>query len=329
MNKRIVAVLIGFCCIALAVLTTQLNRPKPDPEVGKPLLATFDATAVGSVESGGRQIVVLGSSGWVVPALQGYPADRVKLREFLLGLIELKIGYVARGKKLADGIPLELKNADGKTLAALTLGEKKFRAPTDEAAMMYGGGPVASGRYVARTGSDTVYFVANPLENADGSDPKAWVDTQILKVDAAELVKYELASGGKTLVLNRKDGGLALEGLAVGEEMNPSGLYGLESALSHLRFTGIADAALTPEQAGFATGAVYKATAKNGTVYTAQIGNPADGGRYARFVSSGTNNVANAELARWTYIVSPENFIKTREELVKAKEPPAQEKEKK
>jgi len=347
MKTKNLAALAGAAAVlgGLAFWSSQSKQLKPATSVGKPVLPKVDLSAVAAIEYGAKDaktVVALKDNGWCVPALFDYPADLTRLRENLLKLTDLKIGHVQRGKKLDDAaVRVDLKDAAGKPLAALRLGDKHQRnAPEGMGGGMFGGGSWPDGRYVAREGSDEVYLVKETLDAFDG-DPKAWVDTQILNVPSAELTSFTLARGDAKTVLTRQDGTLKIDGLGEKEELDTSKTYGVESALGYLSFAGIADPKLTPEELGFATGAVYTAAAKDGTVYTATVGNAAaDGNRYARFAvaftPTGTNETVNAELkkkaedlqgklAPWTYLVAAstaDNMGRTRADLVKAKEEP-------
>ncbi|MDD2349547.1 MAG: hypothetical protein PHS50_14970, partial [Kiritimatiellae bacterium] len=145
--------------------------------------------------------------------------------------------------------------------------------------------------------------------------------------------------------LAKKDGTWTLEGLGDKEELDTSKTYSVESALSYLNFNAVVDPALTDEQLGLATGAVFTVALKNGERYTAKIGGVAEGGtdRYIRlnaaFTPVGTNETENAALTKkvddfnaksgkWAYAISSynaENMTKSRADFVKPKEEPKDE----
>ena len=146
--------------------------------------------------------------------------------------------------------------------------------------------------------------------------------------------------------LKRKDSSWALAGLGEKEELDSSKTYSLDSALSYLDMTGLADAKLTEAELGFATGSGYTVRLKDGKSYTAKIGNPVGGDRYfkvsAAFAAVGTNAVENAALekavkdfnaktGKWTYLISSysaDSMSKSRKDLVKAKEEPKKDEKK-
>ncbi len=351
-SKKLVSLAVTAVVLGgLAYLSSSGKKVKPQPLAGKPVLGALDLSDVQKLEigaDGGKKLVLESTdSGWVIKSLFGYPADISKIRENLLKLKDLKIGHVATGKKLNAPALVDLQSASGKSLATLRLGEKHMRKPSGEMEQM-GGDGFPDGRYVSAAGNDAVYLVKETLEAFDG-DPKSWTETQIASVPAADLTAVELASGGQTLTLHKRDGSWTLEGLDAKEELDTSKTYSVEGALNYLSFTSVVDPALTDEQLGMTTGAVFKASLRSGEVYTAKVGAAAPGGsdRYfkvsAAFTPTGTNATENAELAKkteafnakagkWTYTIpsyNAENLSKRRADLVKAKEEPKKEEDKK
>jgi len=350
-KKLISLTAVAAVLVGLAYLSTTSKKVKTPSQVGKPVLTGFDLSDVAKVEAGladGKKLVLESSdSGWVIKSLFGYPADIAKIRENLLKLKDLKIGHVAAGKKLTAPTLVDLQNAAGKSLASLRLGDKHMRQPSGEMEQ-FGGGGFPDGRYVSAAGADTVFLVKETLEAFDG-DPKNWTDTQIASVQSADITAIELTGNGQTAKLAKKEGAWALDGLTAQEEFDTSKSYTVESALSYLNFNTVADPALTDAQLGLTTGSVYAVTLKNGESYTARIGSAAEAGsdRYFKISGSfspvGTNATENAELAKkmetfnakvgkWTYVIpsyTAENMTKKRADLVKPKEEPKKEEEKK
>ncbi len=333
----VTAVVLG----GLAYWSSNLGRIKTPSLAGKPVLKSVDLSQVGRIEvttNGKKNLILKGTdAGWTLETLFNYPADITKIRANLLSLTDLKIGQVERNKKMENAILVDLQSAEGKSLAILRLGEKRMREATGQMAM-YGGGAFPDGRYVATEG-ETVYLVKETLDAFDG-DPKSWTETQISSVPGSEVTTAEFKVSGETLKLERKDGNWTLAGLGAKEEMDTSKLYSIDSALSSLTFSSIADPALTEEQGGFTTGVVYTATLKSGEVYTAKVGNSVGADRYfkvsALFTPTGTNETENAALitkieqfnahaGKWTYLIpssSADNFSKRRADVVKPKEEP-------
>ena len=306
--------------------------------VGEKILPSFDVADVARIEIGGAKKVqlVADDKGWKLQSLYGYPADVTKIRENLLKLTELKVGQVANGKKIASPATVDIQNAAGKSLAALPLGETHTSKPKGQAAM-YGGGGYPDGRYVEYKGKTVL--VKETLDAFDG-DPKKWVDTRIASVSASDVKSVVFEQGKEKVSLTRKDSTWTLAGLGPKEELDTSKTYSLDSALSYLDFTDIADPKKSDADLGFTTGCVYSVTLKNGESYTAKVGGKNGSDRWVRLSASfkavGTNATENAasekkvkefneKVARWTYAVSSysaDNMSKKRADLVKAKEEP-------
>jgi hypothetical protein len=336
----------------LAYFSNASKKVKTPSLVGKPIISSIDLSDVQRIEigpSGGKKLVLESTdAGWSIKTLFNYPADIAKIRENLLKLKDLKIGQVATGKKLDAHTLVDLQSAAGKSLATVRLGAKHMRQSSGEMDQFGGGGAIPDGRYVSAAGADTVFLVKETLESFDG-DPKSWTDTQIASIPSTDLTLIELTQKGKSAKLSKKDGAWTIDGLSAKEELDTSKTYGVESALNYLNFNAIADPALTEQQLGMANGAVFAVALKNGEHYTAKIGatvtNSTD--RYfkisASFTPAGTNATENATLAKkietfnaksgkWTYIIpsySAENMTKSHSDLVKAKEEPKKNEEKK
>lgn len=339
MTTKNLAILGGVAVVlgGVAYVTSSTGNMKSPSVAGRQILPSFDLADVARVEIGGASKVVLAASdsGWKIESLYGYPADVAKIRENLMKLQELKVGQVAYGRKMEKPTSIGLLDSAGKTLATLEMGETHVSRPKGQAAQ-FGGGGYPNGRYV-KFGDKTV-LVKETLDAFDG-DPKKWADTRIASVNASDVASVSYAAGGETVKLARKDSTWTLEGLGPKEELDTSKTYSLDSALSYLDFTGVADPKLSEKDLGFATGCVYTATLKNGQTYVAKVGGVAKGAdRWvklsASFKATGTNATENAnfeqtvkdfnaKVGKWTFSVSSYsagNFAKTRKELVKAKE---------
>lgn len=316
----------------------KMNAPSL---VGKKILPAFNVADVSAIEIGGKVKIAASDAGWTVASLYGYPADTGKIRENLLKLHDLKVGQVANGRKIENPTLVDILDAKGKSLAALPIGETHKRKATGPMAM-YGAGGFADGRYVRY--ADKVVLVKDTLDAFDG-DPKKWVDTRIAAVPAAEVKDVVYEQGKEKVELDRVDGAWRLKGLTDKEELDTSKTYAIDNALAYLDFASVAD----PSKAatyGFETGAVYRATLKNGIVYTARLGNAKGTERYlklaASYTPSGTNKTEiaalqktvdtfNAKSGKWIYTVSSyqaDNLSKTRKDFVKAKETPKKEESK-
>ena len=341
MKKLFFLVIVAAALVGAAFLLKGRSQKTPNL-VGRKILPAFNVSDVARMEIGGTKPITLSSAegtGWTVDALHGYPADANKIKETLFKLKELKAGQPASGISNAAPTTVVLKDAGGKELAKLTMGEQHRSAPRGEMAQ-FGGGGYPDGRYVTLEGTTVV--VNDALSEFDG-DPKKWVDTKIGGITASDVTAVTYTKDKESVKLTRKNGTWNLEGLGPKEELDTSKTYSLDSALSYLNFSDVVDPKKTEAELGFATGAVYTATLKNGITYTAKVGNKIGSDNAfkvsAAFKAVGTNATENAacektvkdfndNVGKWTYTISSysaESMSKTRKDLVKAKEEPKKE----
>ena len=313
-----VAVVLG----GAAYFLQSGNKPAAAKLNGKAILPGLSVADVAKIELGAKLTLASSADGWKVASLYGYPADRQKIADNLMKLAELKVGQVAHGRKLGAESAVTLKDASGKEVAALKLGDKHSKKATGQAAM-YGGGSYPDGRYVAFEG-ETV-LVKDTLEAFDG-DVKQWCNTRIASIPSSDVKAVRFAHGAESVELTKGTNSTwVLKGLTAKEELDTSKTYSLDSALSYLDFNTVADPKLTETELGFATGYVYTVTYKDGSntvKRVATVGNK---------VKDGSDRYFKLDNEKWVFTISSysaENMMKSRKDLVKAKEEPKKDEKK-
>ena len=178
MTTKNLVVLVGAAAVlgGAAWCLSSGSKPSGAKLNGKAIFPKIEMSEVARVELGDKLKLASSDKGWVVETYHNYPADHAKLTENLLKLTELKVGQVARGKKLESTDALTLRDASGKELAALQLGEKHAKW--------------GHGRYATFSG-ETV-LVSDSLD-AFGADGKSWVETKI--VDTPWISFNDIAEG--------------------------------------------------------------------------------------------------------------------------------------
>ena len=295
----VVAALLGVSAYFLNC-GTKASAPKLN---GKAVFPGLDVSAVTKIAVGEKLRLAAGEKGWTIETLHGYPADRDKIVENLLKLKELKVGQVVRGKKLVATDKLTLSDAAGKELAGLPLGERHAKW--------------GHGRYASFAG-ETV-LVSDELDAFDG-DAKKWCNARIASIPSSAVTAVAFAHGDEKVELEKGTNSVwTLKGLKDNEELDSSKTYSLDSALSYLDFTTVADPKLAEAELGFATGAVYTVTYKEGSnsvTRVATVGNA---------VKDGTDRYFKLDNSPWTFTISSysaESMMKARKDLVKAKPEP-------
>ncbi len=165
MTTKQLAILLGAAAVlgGAALCLSSGSKPSGAKLNGKAIFPKLDISQVARVELGDKLKLASGEKGWTVETYHNYPADHAKLTENLLKLTELKVGQVSRGKKIENADVLTLKDASGKEVASLPLGEKHAKW--------------GHGRYATFEG-ETV-LVSDSLD-AFGADGKSWVETKIV-----------------------------------------------------------------------------------------------------------------------------------------------------
>ena len=178
MTTKNLAMLVGAAAIlgGAAWCLSSGSKPSGAKLNGKAIFPKLEISEVARVELGDKLKLASGEGGWTVETFHGYPADHAKLTENLLKLTELKVGQVARGKKLENPDTLALKDASGKVVASLPLGDKHAKW--------------GHGRYATFEG-ETV-LVSDSLD-AFAEGGKAWVETKI--VDTPWISFNDIAEG--------------------------------------------------------------------------------------------------------------------------------------
>ena len=306
-------VILGAVAVVLGGAAYVLNSGSKGsaPKLnGKAIAPGLKVADVARIEIGDKLTLAAGDKGWTVATLNGYPADREKIVENLLKLRELKVGQVVRGKKLEATTPVVLKDAAGKELVNLPLGEKHAKW--------------GHGRYAAFAG-ETV-LVSDQLDAFEG-DAKQWCNTRIASIPSADVTAVSYKHGNELVELTKGTNSTwVLKGLTAKEELDTSKTYSLDSALSYLDFNSVADPKLTEAELGFSTGYVYTVTYKDGSntvKRVATVGNT---------VKDGSDRYFKMDNDKWIFTISSysaENMMKTRKDLVKAKPEPKKEEPKK
>ena len=178
MTTKQLAILLGAAAVlgGAALCLSSGSKPSGAKLNGKAIFPKLDISQVARVELGDKLKLASGEKGWTVETYHNYPADHAKLTENLLKLTELKVGQVSRGKKIENADVLTLKDASGKEVASLPLGEKHAKW--------------GHGRYATFEG-ETV-LVSDSLD-AFGTDGKSWVETKI--VDTPWISFNDIAEG--------------------------------------------------------------------------------------------------------------------------------------
>lgn len=125
---KVFAGLVAAAIVISLITMVVWLKPHAHPLVGTRILPDLDIAEVANVEYDGRKLVSLHDGKWVVDAYDGYPADPAKVEGFLSALTNMTVGCVEEDtntcrRVMYDPLSIVLKDANGKVLAGLELGE--------------------------------------------------------------------------------------------------------------------------------------------------------------------------------------------------------------
>ncbi len=316
--KKLMAMMVVLLLLGGVALIQRQGAAKrhPAPAGETTLLQGVELNALDglSVAAGSNTVALAKREGiWRVDSLYGYPADFSKLAEALRSAARVELGKPVRSAHVdasefgfddARSIVLE---STGKEVARVEVGAR--REASDTAGW-------ANQHFVRRNGGAEIYLVDYDFRPFS-EEAVEWLDRKLLDVSPAEIVAVK--AGGIELKVDGTEWTLA--GLdRESEELQPSEASRIRSALQRLECTGVADPNLSDADLGFTNATLFTASTTNLT-YVVEVGGPAEHGRYVHFSGD-----APGKLFGWTYVVSDNDandFLVSRDQLVKAKEPPA------
>ncbi len=158
-----------------------------------------------SEAKGAFDITFIPDKGWVLPAMQNYPADFKQVRTLLVGLAGLEtirpetaradwlhyldLGDPAKGGK---GVAISLLDEKGQTIAALIAGKARDLGEPNE----------DEGLFVRRPGSNQSWLARSVFEPKP--DPNDWLNKTLLSVDRSRIEEADITpASGPAYVVRR------------------------------------------------------------------------------------------------------------------------------
>jgi hypothetical protein len=298
MSARALVVLIVLLVIlgggALLYQRQQANqRPQNAAALGKPLLKDLRAAEVAAIKiSEPKRVLTVQrrDDGWVIAERDGFPADVAKVRDFVIKMLELKVGQSAplgdkdRARLNLDdsGTRVEFDAMDGKPLATLVVGKKYFRHEVDNPDKA-----PADGRFVALPGDPaTALIVADPLAQASARSAD-WIDRTSFQVEKVKTLEVRYPDGGGWKIERAADNAdWKLAGAKPGEKLDVGKANAASYSLSLLELADVA--AKDVKDTGLDKPTVIDATTLDGLAYKIRIGKAEGDNDYVAFGSSGT-----------------------------------------
>ena len=201
----LVTLLIGYAWYSLQQGDAASGR-KSDGAGTKVLDFDINAVERVTVKATGAELnLVKKGDDWAVQERADYAASYEQVSDLVRKLWELKtvqdvkvgpsqfsrLDLVEPTKEGPGGTVAELKDKEGKVLAALLLGKKYMKKSDGMGMGMPGEMPgFAAGRYVAPLGSTKVSLVSETLENVD-TKAEPWLKRDFFKIELPKTIQLE------------------------------------------------------------------------------------------------------------------------------------------
>ncbi|MCP5524561.1 MAG: DUF4340 domain-containing protein [Verrucomicrobiales bacterium] len=262
MNRKqltlILAAVVVLGGLGLWVRHSQVAGYRPAAgRMGQKVLGDFDVneTVAVRIVNGTNELDLAKQDGkWTVAERDAYPANFGTISEFIRNLGDLKTAQAveagesqlgrlelkAPDSDTGGGMLVELKQADGSTLASLLLGKKHLKKPASPSPM---GGDEGwpDGRYVMVPGKlDTLSLVSETFANIEPK-PDQWLNKDFFKVQKSKRVSvtWPEATNSWTLARETETGTMTLENPLPGETLDTSKAGSVASALGYPSFNDV------------------------------------------------------------------------------------------
>lgn len=303
MSARMLAVLVALLVLiggGAMYYYQQERRTTSVESLGKPLLPGLKAAEIGSIairESGGTLTLVRKDGRWRLAERGDFEADPVKVRDFVLKVLELKIGQneplaagdrqrlqLAEPGKQGAATEIQFKSAAGKVLETLLVGRKYFKSAAPENADKAAG----DGRFVMLPATaNRVYIVSDPLAQASAKSA-AWIATEGIALQNPASVEMRFTDGERWRAFKEpKANDWKLEPLKGGEKADSSKLSSVAYALYELKLADVAAPDLKPGDTGLDTPVTLGALSQEGIRYTIKLGKLRETDLYANIAVEG------------------------------------------
>jgi hypothetical protein len=262
MNRKqfllIILALLVLGGVGAAIFWRDLDAYRESgAKIGAKLMPGLKLADVAQVElrdAKNKATLVRKENFWVVQERENYPADFKAISDLIIKLSDLKVVQAdtvgesllprvelvepAEGKNAeGTGTLVNIKDAAGKTLAALVLGKKVLKKDPGNPLPAAADG-VPAGRYIrVLGGSDQVVVVSDPLANAEAL-PGRWLDKDFAKIDRVKTLSVANDSGGWKITRDVEWGQWKFAG--GGGELDASAAVGAVNALGQLTFNDVA-----------------------------------------------------------------------------------------
>ncbi len=303
MNKKQFILILGLVVVIGAVALWLRHRQARSyytsgGAMGQKVLKEFDPNAVAQIviQEGTNTLHLVRKQGrWTVQERGGYPANFEDIRDLVRKLWELKIIQPIRvtesararlhllppDSKTNAAVRVDLKDQNGRQLAALLLGKKHYRKPTHPSP--YGGDQGwPDGRYVMVPTKPSVAFLVNETFSNVLPHPDQWLDKTWFRVQKIKTIALEWPddpTNSWKLVRDSETAEFQLADTRTNEELDTTKISGIRSAFAYPSFNDVVVDA-DPKETGLDHPITVHIDTFDDFHYTIQIGKPKQGDVY-------------------------------------------------
>jgi len=329
-HKGIISlVAVTVVAVALAGVLTRTTGPQADPLAGKPVLPEVaarpgDVGRMALVHADQKTTLIRDGDKWSIEERGNYPANVTKVRQALLGLVDLT--YVEpKTAKPASYPRLEVEDAGGKDSKStmVTLADTKGASMGDVITGKHrddqlGGGE--GGVYVRKPGTAQSWLARGNLALAGNTAD--WLDKPLLDLPGAQVKQLVLTQAdGSSITISRDKAGdkLALANMPKDKKLKYDSI--LDDAADTLGKLQLDDVAPAKDFA-FPTSGVSHAqfVAFNGETIAIDLADK-DGKSWAKITASGTGDGQkaaadlNTKVSPWIYALPSDKAKTLRDKL--------------
>lgn len=302
MSARIAAALLALLLLLgggaiFYYQKARMQKPAASGTLGQPLLKGLKAAEIAAIvvrEPKATLTLERREQGWTIAERAGFPAELDKVRDFVLKMIELKIGQAEplgaadRNRLNLDdsGTRIEFRAADGKPLAQLVAGRKYFKGEPENPEKALG-----DGRFVLLPGSESsVYVVSDPLAQASAKSAD-WIAKTGFAAEKVRTLEVKFPDGtGWKIERARDDAGWKLAGAGPAGKLEITKANAAAYVLANVDLADVLPKGAAPADSGLDKPVLVHAATFDGLSYAIKVGRPAGENYYVSFSTSGTLN---------------------------------------
>ncbi|MEO6970309.1 MAG: DUF4340 domain-containing protein [Chthoniobacterales bacterium] len=291
MNSRQLSLLLGVALVLGTAGWFLFHRgarsweSAPIPVDQKVLAFPLNDVAHITIKDGSSELnLVKKPDGWAVHERADYPANFEQVSRLLQQIWNLKpvqslqvgpaqlarLDLLKPAKEGKTGTLLDLKDKDGKRIAALLAGKQYLKKSNQS----FAPADFPAGRYVMpEDGLKKVFLVADPLQDFV-TKPERWLDHGFVKIEKPKSIALAGTTAAQQWKIQRdnESADWRFASAKPGEEVDKTKAASLAGSVSNLSFSEVLDPAAKPDATGLDKPSTVTVETFDGFIYSLAIG---------------------------------------------------------